>query len=182
MELLLMRCLPKSLLSLVVLLVGVTTLGLAQDSMYNVGRTPTPEELNSCCIPITPDGEGLPSGSGTSPQGAPIFAQKWASCHGATGREGPWDTLVTEDDTGLRKRFFATSIWDFIHRYMPPVKRIRSDEGGLLSYDEVYALTAFLLHQNRIIGETEVMDAQSLPQVDMPKRPSDDPRFQDYIP
>jgi cytochrome c len=89
---------------------------------------------------------------------------------------------VAEDDTALRKRFFATSIWDFIYRYMPPVRRIRSDEGALLSYDEVYAVTAFLLHQNRIIGETEVMDAQSLPQVNMPKRPSDDPRFKAYLP
>ena len=99
-------------------------------------------------------------GSGTALQGAPIFAQKCASCHGATGREGPWDTLVSEEDEALRRRFFATSIWDFINRYMPPVKRTRWDQGGLLKPDEVYALTAFLLHQNRIIGETEVMDAQ----------------------
>jgi hypothetical protein len=39
-----------------------------------------------------------------------------------------------------------------------------------------------LLYQNRIIGETEIMDAGSLPQVQMPKRPSNDPRFKDYLP
>ena len=95
----------------------------------------------------------------------PIFAQKCASCHGATGREGPWHVLVAEadGDRALRQRFFATSIWDFIHRFMPPMKRTRWDQGELLSPDEVYALTAFLLYQNRIIGETEVVDAQSLP-------------------
>ena len=93
-----------------------------------------------------------------------------------------WDTLVSEEDEALRRRFFATSIWDFIHRYMPPVKRTRWDQGGLLKPDEVYALTAFLLHQNRIIGETEVMDAQGLPQIHMPNRPSDDLRFKDYLP
>ncbi|MEE2839108.1 MAG: cytochrome c [Acidobacteriota bacterium] len=170
-----------SILTLFIASVANTT-ALAQEPSYNVGRTPTSEELHSCCVPITTDGTGLPPGSGTAQQGASIFAQKCASCHGATGREGPWDTLVAEDDTALRKRFFTTSIWDFIYRYMPPVKRNKSDEGGLLSHDEVYALTAFLLHQNRIIGETEIMDAQSLPQIHLPKRPSDDPRFQDYLP
>ena len=64
---------------------------------------------------------------------------------------------------------------------MPPVKRTKWNEGGLLSPDEVYALTAFLLYQNRIIGETEVMDADSLPKVQMPNRPSGDPRFQDVL-
>lgn len=155
---------------------------LAQGPSYNLGRAPSAEESQACCLPISLDGTGLPPGSGTARQGAPIFAQKCASCHGATGREGPWDVLVAEGDEALRRRFFATSIWDFIHRYMPPVKRTRWDQGGLLKPDEVYALTAFLLHQNRIIGETEVMDAQSLPQIHMPNRPSDDLRFKDYLP
>ncbi len=155
---------------------------LAQGPSYNLGRTPSPEESQACCLPISLDGTGLPPGSGTARQGAPIFAQKCASCHGATGREGPWDVLVAEGDEALRTRFFATSIWDYINRYMPPVKRTRWDQGGSLSPDEVYALTAFLLSQNRIIGETEILDAQTLPQVQMPKRPSDDPRFEDYLP
>jgi cytochrome c len=88
---------------------------------------------------------------------------------------------VAEGDEALRRRFFATSIWDFINRYMPPVRRTKWNEGGLLSPDEVYALTAFLLYQNRIIQETEVMNAESLPKVPMPNRPSDDPRFQDVV-
>jgi cytochrome c len=103
-------------------------------------------------------------------QGAPIYAQKCAACHGVTGREGPWDVLVAEGTQALRGRMFATTIWDFINRYMPPVKRTQWNERGLLSPDEVYALTAFLLYQNRIIQETEVMDAQSLPKVQMPER------------
>lgn len=174
------RCSLKALLAVIAAAAGITA--LAQGPTYNLGRTPTAEESRTCCLPITPDGTGLPPGSGTAQQGEPIFAQKCASCHGATGREGPWDVLVAEDDGALRRRFFATSIWDFINRYMPPVKRTRWDQGGSLGADEVYALTALLLYQNRIIGETEVMDARSLPQVHMPKRPSNDPRFKDYLP
>ena len=155
---------------------------LAQGPSYNLGRAPSAEESQACCLPISLDGTGLPPGSGTARQGAPIFAQKCASCHGATGREGPWDVLVAEGDEALRTRFFATSIWDYINRYMPPVKRTRWDQEGSLSPDEDYALTAFLLSQNHIIGETEILDAQTLPQVHMPKRPSNDPRFEDYLP
>ena len=168
------------LLAVIALAANITA--LAQQSTYDLGRAPTAEESQACCLPIGPDGKGLPPGNGTAQQGAPIFAQKCASCHGATGREGPWHVLVAEGDRALRRRFFATSIWDFIHRFMPPVKRTRWDQGRQLSPDEVYALTAFLLHQNGIIGENEVMDARTLPQIHMPNRPSDDLRFKDYLP
>jgi hypothetical protein len=41
---------------------------------------------------------------------------------------------------------------------------------GSLSPDEVYALVAFLFYQNGIIQEGDVMDAKSLPKVQMPNR------------
>lgn len=168
MGLLTMRYFPKLIVPVIAL--ATYAAALAQGPTYNLGRTPTVEESRTCCIPITPDGQGLPPGSGTTQQGAPIYAQKCAACHGATGREGPWDVLVAEGTAALRGRMFATTIWDFINRYMPPVKGTDWNQGGLLSPDEVYALTAFLLYQNRIIQETEVMDAQSLPKVEMPER------------
>ncbi len=163
-----MHCFLKLIVPVIALATYAAT--LAQGPTYNLGRTLTAEESRTCCIPITPDGQGLPPGSGTGEQGAPIFAQKCAACHGATGREGPWKVLVGEGTEALRGRLFATTIWDFINRYMPPVKRTAWNQGGLLSPDEVYALTAFLLYQNRGIQETEVMDAQSLPKVQMPER------------
>lgn len=174
-----MRCSPSLLVAVIASAACLTA--LAQERTYNLGRTPTAKEEQTCCLPIAPDGDGLPPGSGTAQQGASIFAQKCASCHGASGREGPWDVLVAEGTEALRRRYFATSIWDFINRYMPPVRRTQWNEGGLLTPDEVYALTAFLLYQNRIIEETEVMDAESLPKVRMPNRPSDDTRFQDVL-
>jgi len=59
---------------------------------------------------------------------------------------------------------FATMIWDYVHRAMP------YDRPGRLTYDEVYALTAYLLFRNGIIQEGDVMDAKTLPLVQMPHR------------
>jgi S-disulfanyl-L-cysteine oxidoreductase SoxD len=39
-----------------------------------------------------------------------------------------------------------------------------------LTNDELYALSAYILTLNKIIGEDEVMDANSLPRVKMPNR------------
>ena len=41
---------------------------------------------------------------------------------------------------------------------------------GTLNADEVYAVTAYLLYLNGIIRETDVMNAETLPQVIMPNR------------
>ena len=59
---------------------------------------------------------------------------------------------------------YATTAWDYINRAMP------ADKLGSLTPDEVYAVTAFLLFRNGIIQETDVMDAKSLPKVEMPNR------------
>jgi cytochrome c len=39
-----------------------------------------------------------------------------------------------------------------------------------LTNDEVYAVTAYLLHLNGVIAEGDAMNAQTLPQVKMPNR------------
>jgi len=158
----------KSLVPMIALATCVAA--LAQSPTYNLGRTPSAEESRTCCIPITIEGDGLPPGSGTAKQGAPIYAQKCAVCHGQTGTEGPRTVLVAEGTKALRGRFFATTIWDYIQRGMPPTKRTDWREGEWLNADEVYALTAFLLYRNRIIQESDVLDARSLPRVQMPNR------------
>ena len=44
------------------------------------------------------------------------------------------------------------------------------DRPGILSDDETYAVTAYLLYRNDIISEEAVMDAESLPRIRMPSR------------
>jgi cytochrome c len=136
-----------------------------------IGRPPTAQEIKQWDISIGPDGAELPEGSGTATQGALVFTQRDCStCHGPTGVEGPANELVGGKPSTSSSYFpivywpFATMIWDFIHRAMP------YDRPGRLTNDEAYALTAFLLFRNGIIEEADVMDANSLPRVQMPHR------------
>ncbi len=59
---------------------------------------------------------------------------------------------------------YATTVWDYVNRAMP------FDQPGLLKPPEVYAVVAYILNLNGIIGNDQVMDAKSLPKVKMPNR------------
>ena len=50
-------------------------------------RAPTAEEIRAWDIAISPDGKELPPGRGSAKEGAPLYAQKCAACHGATDPE-----------------------------------------------------------------------------------------------
>ena len=149
---------------------------LAQSPTYGVGSTPSAEEIRGWDISIGPTGKELPPGRGTAKEGAPVCAQKCAVCHGATLAGGLAPTLLKKanaepnvDPWSLGRVLpirspYATTVWDYINRAMP------LNAEGTLTADEVYALTAFLLYKNDVIPEDEVLDAQSLPKVEMPHR------------
>ena len=59
---------------------------------------------------------------------------------------------------------YATTVFDYVRKAMPFAAP------GSLTDDEVYALTAYLLHLNDIVGEDAVLDSDSLPAVRMPNR------------
>src|SRR5712691_13314531 len=140
---------------------------------YGVGRAPTAEEVKAWDLTIPPDGQGLPPGSGTAALGKPIYEERCASCHGEKG-ENPKYILLAGGARTLpvdRARLtignfwqYATTLWSYIRRAQP------FDEPGSLTADQVYAVTAYLLHLNGIIGEQDVMDAKTLPLVKMPNR------------
>jgi S-disulfanyl-L-cysteine oxidoreductase SoxD len=145
----------------------------AQLPTYGIGRAPTEGEIAAWDLTIPFDGAGLPAGSGTAANGQPIFAEKCESCHGERGESGKYDRLVggrgslPTDRPVLTVGSFwphAPTLWSYIRRSQP------IDQPGSLTADEAYALTAYLLHLNGIIGEHDVMDASSLPQVKMPNR------------
>jgi mono/diheme cytochrome c family protein len=154
-----------------VLLMGVTA--LAQGPQYGIGRTPTADEIRARDISIGPTGEELPPGRGTAKEGAQVYVkQGCAGCHGATGIGGRAPVLKSkagpEAETWSRGRIlpvrspYATTVWDYINRAMP------LNREGTLTPDQVYALTAFLLYINGVIGEDVVLDQESLPKVKMP--------------
>ena len=145
----------------------------AQLPTYGVGRSPTAEEVRAWDLTIRPDGQGLPPGRGTAALGKPIYAERCASCHGETGEDpkysrlvGGQGTLATDKPLRTIGSFwqYAPTLWSYIHRAQP------YDNPGSLTPDQVYAVTAYLLHRNGIIGEQDVMDATTLPRVQMPNR------------
>src|SRR5712692_7903003 len=138
---------------------------------FGIGRPATPAEIAALDIDVGPDGAGLPPGRGTPAEGATIYAARCAGCHGRTGQEGPNDPLVGRlpgdafpfaRDPRVPKTIgnywpYATTVFDYIRRAMPP------DKPGSLRDDEVYSLTAYLLALNELIPADAVIDATSLP-------------------
>jgi cytochrome c len=150
----------------------------------NLGKPIDEAAIAAWDISILPDGTGLPKGGGTPAQGAVIYAEKCAACHGDNGKGGGPAALVSDREiAGISaaqktiKNFwpYSTTIFDFIRRAMP-FQTPRS-----LTDDEVYALTAYILAENKLIGANEIMNAQTLPQVKMPNRENFIIRFPDRI-
>ena len=142
---------------------------MAQGPTYQLGRTPSEEEIKVRDTAISPDGKELPPGSGTPRDGASLFAQRCAPCHGPDGGGGAVRGIVPLGNAKPVKLPFslvpyATTVWDFINRAMPPTKP------GSLTPNEVYALTAYVLYRNDVIKETDVLDDKSLPKIRMPNR------------
>jgi S-disulfanyl-L-cysteine oxidoreductase SoxD len=147
---------------------------IAQSPTFGLGRTPKAEDLKAIDIEVTPDGKGLVPGRGTAETGKTTYANRCATCHGPTGVEGPQDVLV--GGRGSLKAParplktigsywpYATTIWDYIRRAMP------FDHPGTLTPDQIYETTAYLLFLNGIVGEHDVLDQTTLPQVKMPNR------------
>lgn len=147
--------------------------------LLGFGRDPTAEEIAALDIDVQPDGTGLPPGSGTVEEGATIYEARCAACHGPDGLGTPagWPLVGRNPGDAFdfhqsleqeRRRTignywpYATTLFDYTRRSMP------YDEPGSLSDDEAYALTAWMLWRNRIIGYDEVMDATTLLEVVMP--------------
>lgn len=133
-----------------------------------LGQPLSPEEIPFYATHILPDGTGLPEGGGTAVEGAELFATLCAACHGETGIEGPIEPVVGPNETFARPagRYwpYATTLFDYTRRSMP------FHQPKSLEDDEVYAVTAYILHRNGLIGENERMDSESLPAVVMPNR------------
>jgi cytochrome c len=159
--------------------------GAAMAESPGLGAKISEADIAPWDISILPDGTGLPAGSGTAAQGAPLFAAKCAMCHG----EGAKGTLAAAaligappltggiETTKTIANFwgYSTTAFDFIRRAMP------FQSPRTLTNDEVYALVAYLLALNKIIPENQVMDAKTLPQVKMPNRDGFIIRFPERI-
>jgi S-disulfanyl-L-cysteine oxidoreductase SoxD len=131
----------------------------------NLGQSVTEADLALWDITIGPDGVGLPQGSGTAVQGKTVYEQKCELCHGKEASGGKNAALVsTKDRTVTNYVPHATTLFDFTRRAMP------WPQPKSLTADETYAVTAYMLALAKIIGENDVMNAETLPKVRMPNR------------
>lgn len=151
----------------------------------NLGVPISEEEIATWNIDVSPDGMGLPPGNGTATDGAPIYAQKCALCHGVNAEGGislalvggePLTTGIDAIKTIGNFWEYSTTVFDYTRRAMPWLTP------RTLTDDEVYALTAYMLHINGIIEEDEVMNAETLPQVQMPNRDGFIVRYPELMP
>jgi len=143
---------------------------------YGFGRGADSATIERLDIDVLPDGTGLPPGRGAVAEGARVYRNRCAACHGVTGTEGPFARLVSPPG----ERSFpsslersppttignywpsAPSLYEYVARAMP------MQAPGTLSSDQVYAVVAWLLHRNGIVEEDAVLDRESLAGVEMP--------------
>jgi cytochrome c len=166
--------------------VALLALGLGAGLAYsqsgpNLGQPITEADVGAWNITASPD--MLPKGSGTPTQGELVYKEKCALCHGENGKGGTHSALVGSpplnaiDAPRTITNFwgFATTVFDFTKRAMPwPTPRTLTD-------DEVYAVVAYILSENKLIGQNDVMNAQTLPKVQMPNAKNFIIRFPDRI-
>jgi cytochrome c len=141
--------------------------------VFRFGRPANDREIAGWNIDVSPDGRGLPPGQGSARLGKPLYESQCAGCHGMKGEGQPADRLVGGRGTLNTDRPimtvgsywpYATTLYDYINRAMP------FTAPQSLKPEEVYAITAYLLYLNGIVGENDTLNATTLPKVPMPNR------------
>ncbi|MCT2538661.1 c-type cytochrome [Sedimentimonas flavescens] len=137
-----------------------------------LGRAALPEEIAAWNLDVSPDGTGLPPGSGSVADGEELFSDKCAVCHGefAEGVDN-WPKLAGGMDTLNRKDPLKTvgsywpylsTVWDYAHRSMP------FGNAQTLSVDETYAIVAYIIYSNDLVDDDFVLSNENFLEVQMP--------------
>lgn len=139
---------------------------------FGLGRTALPEEIAAWDLDVSPDGTGLPPGSGDVLTGEEVFAAKCAACHGDFAEgvgnwpklAGGWDTLANEDPVKTVGSYWPhlSTAWDYVNRSMP------FGDAQSLTHDEVYAIVAYILYSNDLVDDDFVLDQDNLASFEMP--------------
>ena len=157
-----------------VALIGTAAAGEKRPKV-SYGKPISEADLAAWNIDIrTQDGKGLPAGKGTVAQGKEVYENKCVACHGEEAKGGAmFPTMVggigsfttnTRVLTPGSMYPYAPILFDYIRRAMP------MNEPQTLTNDEVYAVSAYLLNLNGLIAADAVMDAKTMPAVQMPNR------------
>ena len=139
---------------------------------FGLGRTALPEEIAAWDLDVSPDGTGLPVGSGSVADGDDLFQEHCAVCHGVFAEgSGNWPELaggmgtLADDDpvktVGSYWPYLSTA-WDYVHRSMP------FGNAQSLSHDEVYAIVAYMLYSNDLVDDDFTLSNENFLEVAMP--------------
>jgi S-disulfanyl-L-cysteine oxidoreductase SoxD len=167
------KFLDRVFLTFVIGLVLLLGAAPASAQKIGVGREATPAEIKAWDISVRPDGKGLPPGKGSVKEGEELFIAQCAACHGDFGEgRDRWPALAGGHDTLKHDRpdktvgsFWpaASTLFDYIKRAMP------FGNAQSLSNDELYALTAYLLHINEVVKSPDfVLDDKNFTTITMP--------------
>lgn len=139
---------------------------------YGLGRPALPEEIAAWNIDVSPDGTGLPVGSGDVLVGEEVFAEKCAACHGdfAEGVDnwpklaGGQGTLDRDDPLKTVGSYwpYLSTTWDYVNRSMP------FGAAQTLEADEVYAIVAYILYSNDLVDDDFVLSNETFTSVTLP--------------
>ena len=145
-----------------------------RDGKFGLGRSATKREVAAWDGDISPDGTGLPMGSGDAINGEEVFAEHCAICHGdfAEGVDnwpelaGGLDTLADEDPVKTVGSYwpYLSTTWDYVKRSMP------FGYAQSLSDDDVYAIVAYILYSNDIVDEDFILSNETFLDVEMPNK------------
>ncbi|PJA60307.1 MAG: cytochrome C [Rhodobacterales bacterium CG_4_9_14_3_um_filter_71_31] len=144
----------------------------AQAGPLGLGRPALPEEIAAWDLDVSPNGDGLPEGSGDVATGEELFSDNCASCHGEFGEgSGNWpklaggmDTLDNDDPLKTVGSYWPhlSTAFDYVRRSMP--------FGGaqVLTDDEVYAIVAYILYNNDLVEDDFVLSKENFLEVTLP--------------
>ena len=168
-------------LAFVAMLFLMADIAQAQTAAYpGVGRPATAKEIKAWDIDVRPDFKGLPQGSGSVAKGMQVWESKCSSCHGIFGESNevfsPIVGGTTKDDvktgrvarlndpsfpgrTTLMKVSSVSTLWDYINRAMPWM------QPKSLSVEEVYGVTAYILHLGDVLPDRFVLSDKNIAEV-----------------
>ncbi|SNR27803.1 c-type cytochrome [Puniceibacterium sediminis] len=158
--------------TLCAVIVSALIAGPAVAGPFGLGRVAEPDEIAAWNLDVSPDGTGLPDGSGSVADGEQIFSDNCASCHGEFAEGlGNWPKLAGGDGTlanvdpvktvGSYWPYLSTT-WDYVNRSMP------FGNAQSLSADDVYAITAYILYSNFLVDDDFVLSRENFTEVEMP--------------